>query len=210
MQWESMMSEDEILRGLRAIADDLDRNHRPGRPGVAPRMRPRSRIPLWALPVLLALPLWAYVYQATLEPPPGADDAPIALGEEVYATCASCHRLDGTGSGTAPALDEVLRTWPDYRDHMMWVRLGDPGWPGEVYGATDRPKTTGMPPYTMSNAQLAQVVLYERVTFGGLDELSEEAKALESLARGDAQFQDVGLGPVSVEHGVDSRHLDEP
>lgn len=38
------MSEDEILRGLRAIADDLDRKHRPGRPGVAPRMRPRAAV----------------------------------------------------------------------------------------------------------------------------------------------------------------------
>jgi hypothetical protein len=28
---------------------------------------------------------------------------------------------------------------------MMWVKLGDAGWPADTYGAADKPKGVGMP-----------------------------------------------------------------
>lgn len=174
---------------------------KPDRPEVA-AAKARKKIPFWAASVLAFLPLWAYVYQATLEPPPAPNDTPIALGEAVYSGCASCHGAGG-GGGVGPALTSVLETWPDYRDHMAWVRIGSSGWPTQVYGAQDKPKVGGMPAHpSMSDAELAQVVLYERVTFGGLDETSEEAVALESIAEGETTFEAAGLGPMSQKDGV--------
>jgi hypothetical protein len=76
--------------------------------------------------VLAALPLWAYVYQATLEPAPSGELTPLDAGGEVYVSsaCAGCHGAGGAGSASVPGFEGVLDTWPDYRDHMMWVRIG--------------------------------------------------------------------------------------
>ena len=175
---------------------------KPVRPEVAAALA-RPKIPVWALPVLIFLPLWAYVYQGTLEPAPVADDTPIALGEAVYSGCASCHGAGG-GGGVGPALTSALETWPDYRDHAAWVRLGSTGWPADTYGATDKPKLGGMPPHAaLSDEELAQVVLYERATFGGLAEDSEEYAALEAIGEGESTFEEDGLGPESTQDGVD-------
>lgn len=179
---------------------------KPVRPEVAAARR-RKKIPFWAMPVLAALPLWAYVYQATLEPPPAGEADPLVLGGEVYNGCASCHGATG-GGGAGPALTGVLDTWPDYRDHMMWVKLGDEGWPADTYGATDKPKGVGMPAHkAMTDVELAQVTLYERATFGGLDPTSEEYLALVAIANGDSTFADAGLGPESEADGVDASSL---
>lgn len=178
----------------------------PMRPEVAAALR-RRKIPYWALPVLAGLPLWAYVYQATLEPPPAGESDPIVLGEHVYGGCAACHGAGG-GGGTGPALTDVLETWPDFRDHLMWVRLGSTGWPGDTYGATDRPKAGGMPGHAaLSDEELAQVVLYERVTFGGLDPTSEEYAELVEIAEGHSTSSEAGLGEESEAAGVDEASL---
>ena len=102
----------------------------PVRPEVAAALS-RRKIPFWAMPVLAALPLWAYVYQATLEPPPSRRaHARSRPGGEVYVSsaCAGCHGAGGGGGASVPRSTGVLETWPDYRDHMMWVRLGNAGW----------------------------------------------------------------------------------
>lgn len=174
----------------------------PVRPEVAAAMS-RRKIPIWVLPVLLGLPLWAYVYQGTLEPPPAGEADPVALGEAVYAPCAGCHGANGGGVGTSPPLTDVLETWPDYRDHMMWVRLGSTGWPGDTYGVTDVPKNGGMPAWDLSDEELAQVVLYERVAFGGLEEGSDEYEALVQIADGTMTFAEAGLGEESQAAGVE-------
>ena len=178
----------------------------PVRPEVAAALN-RRKIPYWAMPVLAALPLWAYVYQATLEPPPAGESDPLVLGEAVYGGCASCHGAGG-GGGAGPALDGVLETWPDYRDHMMWVRLGDAGWPADTYGATDKPKGVGMPGHeSFTDAELAQVVLYERTAFGGLDPTSEEYLELVEIAEGRMTFAEAGLGEESTADGVSESEL---
>jgi mono/diheme cytochrome c family protein len=171
----------------------------------------RKKIPFWAMPVLAALPLWAYVYQATLEPAPSGELTPVDEGGEVYkkTACSACHGASG-GGGSGPAFDTVLETWPDYRDHMMWVRLGSEGW-GQVsdtYGATDKPVNGGMPPHeNLSDQDLALVVLYERVAFGGLEEGSEEYLELLEIAEGRLTFADAGLGELSAEAGVPEEEL---
>lgn len=174
---------------------------KPVRPEVAAALR-RRKIPVWALPVLAFLPLWAYVYQATLEPPPAGDDTPFAHGQALYSGCQSCHGASG-GGASGPALTGVLETFPDYRDHMAWVRIGSTDWPSDTYGANGQERAPGMPPHrSMSDAELAQVVLYERVAFGGMAEDDEQYLELVEVAEGHKTFEEVGLGDNSVESGV--------
>lgn len=177
----------------------------PLRPEVEAYQR-RRRIPFWAMPVLAFLPLWAYMFQATLEPPPDDVGGPLAHGGEVYQSCAACHAASGQGVGSFPALDTVVEDFPDFRDHMMWVRLGSQGWPADTYGATDKPKLGGMPPHPgLSDEDLAAVVLYERVQFGGSELGAEED--LEHIAEGEMTFADAGLGEESQEAGVTEDEL---
>lgn len=182
---------------------------KPVRPEVAAAMR-RKKIPFWALPVLLALPLWAYAYQGTLEPPPADASTPFALGQAVYGGCGSCHGAGG-GGGAGPALTGVLENWPDYRDHMMWVKLGSPGWPAPTYGANEVPLLSqggAMPAHPqLTDQELAQVVLYERAAFGGLEEGSEEYLELEAIATGEVTFAEAGLGELSEAAGVPESEL---
>jgi mono/diheme cytochrome c family protein len=169
----------------------------------------RRRVPYWAMSVLVAMPLWAYVYVRTLEPPPAGEDDPFVLGEQQYAQCASCHGAQGEGgSGPAFADEAVQAAWPDWRDHMMWVRLGSEGWPGETYGAENTAKQGGMPAWALTDAELAQVVLHER-TLGGEEivEGDEEYADLLAIAEGELTFQDAGLGPLSEAAGVPEDRL---
>ena len=129
----------------------------------------RKRIPYWVMPVLAFLPIWAYLYQGTLEPAAEAGD-PIALGQELYdANCATCHGANG-GGGVGPAFADgaIYETWPDWRDHFRWVRLGSTGWPDETYGANSKPKAGGMPGFeALSDAEMLLIVNYERSVLGG-------------------------------------------
>jgi mono/diheme cytochrome c family protein len=145
----------------------------------------RRRIPFWAMPVLIALPLWAYLFQGTLEPPPAGASDPLVIGEQIYtAKCSSCHGARG-GGGSGPSFQNgaVLQTWPSYKDHIEWVHLGSQGWPGTTYGAQNKTKKGGMPAWkgVLTDEQIILVVRYEREVLGGgkpepeLVTLSEEA-----------------------------------
>jgi mono/diheme cytochrome c family protein len=150
------------------------------------------------------------VYQATLEPAPTGELTPLEAGGAVYVSsaCAGCHGAGGAGSASVPGFEGVLETWPDFRDHMMWVKLGNAGWFSasgeEVYGATDTPSNGGsMPAHpSLSDQELAEVVLYERVELGGMEEAGEEYEQLLEIAEGDLTFAEAGLGELSVEAGI--------
>lgn len=178
----------------------------PVRPEVAAAQR-RRKIPYWAMPVLAGLPLWAYVYQGTLSPPPAGAEGAMAVGEELYTACSACHGGDG-GGVSAPALDQLVEVFPDGRDQMAWVALGSTGWSGfsDTYGATDKPVGGGMPAFaaTLSEEELAAVVLYERATFGGLEEGSEDYLLLEAIAEGETTIEAEGVGPQAEEAGIDA------
>jgi len=186
----------------------------PVRPEVAAALS-RRKIPFWAMPVLAGLPLWAYVYQATLEPAPTGELTPIEAGAAVYASagCSGCHGPGGAGNGGVPGFAGVLETWPDYRDHMMWLRLGNAGWyetsGTKVYGANQKPSNGGVMPAfpTLSDQELAEVTLYERVTFGGMEESGPEYEALLAIAEGSSTFADAGLGELSAQIGVTADKL---
>jgi mono/diheme cytochrome c family protein len=172
----------------------------------------RRRIPFWAMPVLVALPLWGYVYVRTLSPAPVEND-PLVLGEATYQQCSACHGGSGQGLG-APQLSDgkVLNTWPDYRDHLMWVKLGEKNWPGDAYGAHNTSKAANggsMPSFggTLSDQQIAQVVLYERRVLSGEKAPKPDKDLLLQIANGEKTFKDAGLGPVSEKDGVDEKEL---
>jgi mono/diheme cytochrome c family protein len=173
----------------------------------------RKRIPYWAMTALAALPLWGYVYVRTLEPPPAGEDDPLVLGAEVYSgNCASCH--GGTGGGvSAPGFTDgaAVETWPDWRDHAAWVRIGTDGWPAATYGANQKPVGGGgtMPAWaTLTDQQIAEVVLHERELAG--EDVSEENPDYEDLwavAHGEIPLAEAGLGPISEEAGVTEEDL---
>jgi mono/diheme cytochrome c family protein len=182
---------------------------KPVRPEVAAALS-RKKIPYWAMPVLAALPLWAYVYQATLEPAPTGELTPLDAGAAVYvsAGCAGCHGGGGAGNSGIPGFAGVQETWPDYRDHMLWVRIGNTDWlatsGADVYGANDTPTTNGLMPAhpSLSDQELAEVVLYERVEFGGMEESGEEYEQLLAIAEGELTFAEAGLGEQAAAVGL--------
>jgi mono/diheme cytochrome c family protein len=182
----------------------------PVRPEVAAYQN-RRRVPYWALPVLAFLPLWAYLFQGTLEPPAAGEADPLVLGGEIYASqCAACHGSGG-GGGVGPALGTVVEHWPDPLDHMAWTRVGSTGWPGDTLGVSDEPSVGGMPGFPgLSDPQLAEVVLYERVTHGGLDPESDDALLLIAIAEGETTFEEAGLGELSSELGLSEGELASP
>lgn len=180
-------------------------------PAYVQAAKKRKRIPYWAMTALAALPLWGYMYVRTLEPPPEEAEDPLALGAEVYSgSCASCHGGSGEG-GSGPGFVDgaAVETWPDYRDHIAWVKVGSDGWPSSTYGAQDTPKAGGMPPWpTLTDAQLAEVVLHERSLAGEeVSEDNEDYADLYAIANGEMTVAEAGLGPEAEEAGVTEADL---
>jgi hypothetical protein len=120
----------------------------------------------------------------------------VAIGEDVYvnvASCDGCHGAQGQG-GVGPAFGGVLTTFGSCADHIEWVALGSQGFldaGASTYGDTDKTIAGGMPAFgtTLTEEQLASVVAFERVRFGGAD-------PAETLT-------DCGLAPAEGEEGGD-------
>lgn len=133
----------------------------------------KARIPVWVMPVLAILPFWGILYVGAFGSRDKAEALTgAALGAEVYRAqgCSSCHGASGEG-GVGPALagGESIKTFPDEKDHLSWVKTGSAPFKGKNYGAEDReggqrgPATGGMPAFsTLSDDEVAAVVLYER------------------------------------------------
>jgi mono/diheme cytochrome c family protein len=105
----------------------------------------------------------------------------FAIGNDLYSgNCASCHGANG-GGGTGPAFTNgaVLATFGACTDHVEWVAIGTANWPDATYGDTAKPAGGGgqMPGYenTFTPEEIAAVVLYERVAFGGENRIESEA-----------------------------------
>ncbi len=112
---------------------------------------------------------------------------PLILGATLYTVdaapaCQACHGAAGEGgAGPALASGAVTDTFPTCADHIEWVTLGTTEWGqerGPTYGANN--KTVGgfglMPGFAggLTPREIAAVVLYERVAFGGLDAAAAE------------------------------------
>lgn len=159
----------------------------PPAPYVAAAMS-RPKVPVWALPVLAMLPIWAIVYAGVLfVPEEGITDPVVLEGQGIFnQSCASCHGNDGGGGVGRPLSGgEVVLTFPDPANHIAFVTEGSPA-AGTPYGDPARPggqhiaqETSGgaMPTFggTLSEEEILAVVRYEREILGG-----EEESALAS------------------------------
>ena len=134
----------------------------------------RKKIPFWAVPVLVALPLWAVIYALTLDKPTNAT-GPLVVGDTVYNQkgCSGCHGAAGGGQGNIPALaggpNAATTQFPRPADQVAWVALGSAGW--EATGQKTLPGgygvKGGMPAWATSLTpdELMAVVLHERAAF---------------------------------------------
>ncbi len=137
----------------------------------------RKRVPVWVLPVIAALPIWAYSFAGTMQQPEVEDELFIEA-EELYNSCAGCHGGNG-GGGTGYQLSdgEVLATFPEPIDMMVHVARGSDEIIDQQYGAReDDPRISGargrgaMPAQlaTLTQLELELVIFHERAV------LSEE------------------------------------
>ena len=143
-------------------------------PTYIPEPGPRSGIPVWMMPVILILPLWAIVYIGAF----GEQEAtgpltPLELGAQVFtsAGCGGCHGARGQG-GVGPKLaqGDTKLTFPDEQAHVDFVKQGSGAIRGQPYGDAGRPggqrtaASGGMPAFgtQLSDEEIRAVVLYER------------------------------------------------
>jgi mono/diheme cytochrome c family protein len=162
----------------------------PDRPEVA-AAKARKKIPYWAAPALVAMPVWAFLYAFTLEPPTRESPVLSAGGQIFSSACASCHGAAGQG-GVGPAFADgaVVETFSNYEDHAHWVTLGSVGWKDEVgdtYGDADKPVNgyngQNMPAFgaSLSEEEILEVIRYEREVISeyGCEPLLAEATGEE-------------------------------
>jgi mono/diheme cytochrome c family protein len=148
----------------------------------------RKKIPFWAVPVLLFLPLWAFLYWGTLDAPPAEVAGLLAVGQEQYGSCVACHAASGAGVGAIPGLTESHLTFPDYAGQVWWVVNGSAAVSqGAPYGDPNRPggqriSMGGMPAWgnALTARQILGVVYYERARFSGA--LPAELEEIEAIA----------------------------
>jgi mono/diheme cytochrome c family protein len=166
----------------------------------------RRRMPYWAAPVLVGLPLWAIMYVGTLETPAAEAAGLLAEGSEMYTSCAACHG-GGGGGGVGPQLSggEVLLTFPEVDEMVAWVVQGSPA-VGTPYGSPDRPGGQriaggGMPAYgdSWTNEQIVAVVLHERAALSGSEADAELAAQLDEALAGGAELGEDWSNDTSLE-----------
>src|SRR5437588_8045532 len=136
--------------------------------------RTRTGVPVWMIPVLAILPIWAFAYLGALSPPSKGAAAltPLQLGSQVFTkNCAVCHGGKGEGGG-GPALagGDAKVTFPNEADHIAWVETGSQTKKAKKYGDPNRPggqrvATQGVMPAfkgTLTDTQIKAVVTFER------------------------------------------------
>lgn len=142
----------------------------------------RRKIPIWVMPVIAFLPLWAIIYLGGLSPASTGEPTQLELGQEIYAAqCAGCHgAAGGGGAGRAFTNGDLAKTFPDIIGQLEFVWLGSngtgPG--GTVYGDPNREggahatlsyNGNPMPAFgeVLNQAELLAVVRYEWEVLGG-------------------------------------------
>lgn len=142
----------------------------------------RKKIPIWVMPVLAFIPVWAIIYIGGLSKANTGQLTQLQVGQQLFAArCASCHGSGGGGGVGRPMTDQALiQTFPDVigQLHFVWVGSNGIGPAGTPYGDPNRPggqhKTLGydgsaMPNFdkSLTQAELLAVVRYERETLSG-------------------------------------------
>ncbi len=138
----------------------------------------RNRIPVWALPVVAALPIWAMSFAGTMQQPE-TEDPVLVESAALYAEagCAGCHGGNGGGgSGYQLSDGEVITTFPRVVDQMLHVARGSAAINGETYGAEGRRVAGGSGAQMPAQAgaltvhELELVIYHERATLSGEDQ----------------------------------------
>lgn len=164
----------------------------------------RKKVPVWALPVIALLPLWAFLYVGSLSEPEVEVEGQLALGETVYAQCAGCHGAGGGGgAGRQLSNGEVLATFPTIDGQLEFVAVGTAGFQGKPYGNPDRAggqhiggSYGNMPAFigTLTPEELLAVIRHERETLGGemvpADQIGPDGELL--YANGEPYINDAG------------------
>ena len=164
----------------------------------------RKKVPVWALPVIALLPLWAFLYVGSLSQPEVEVEGQLALGETIYAQCAGCHGAGGGGgAGRQLSNGEVLATFPTIDGQLEFVAVGTAGFQGKPYGNPDRAggqhiggSYGNMPAFigTLTPEELLAVVRHERETLGGemvpADQIGPDGELL--YANGEPYINDAG------------------
>ncbi len=155
----------------------------------------RKKIPVWAMPVVAALPIWAFIYAGTIQEPATTEIGPLEEGAILFeARCAACHGGSGAGiPGNGYQLNdgEVVATFPSASEHTLHVARGSAPIAGEAYGDPDRPggqRIAGergtMPQFVsaLTDIEIELIVWHERITLAGEElEPAELATLLEDL-----------------------------
>lgn len=188
----------------------------------------RKRIPIWAMPVLAFLPVWAVIYAQTLSPPPKTELSQLDLGAQIYSQCAGCHGGSGGGGAGRPLADgEVLKTFPNIAGQLEFIRLGSKGFEGQDhYGNPDREggahkalsfNGNPMPTFgSLTDAQLLEVTRHERETLSGEEGTFEvDAEGNRLWPNGEPMLDDSGTlvwddgEPMFGEDGKLTKDIDQ-
>ena len=175
----------------------------------------RTRIPMWAMPVVALLPLWGFIYAATLDAKPAGATGPIAEGATLFRTnCAGCHGAEG-GGGTGRKLSEgeVNKTFLNADEQTAFVLSGSKVFDGKPYGNPDReggPHIGGsyskgqyMPKFEgqLTKEQVSAIVCYERIEWYGTAKPDDKlAPSVDYLAEcsGKAPAGDAGAATTTT------------
>lgn len=191
---------------------------------VVAAYKKRRRIPAWAMLGLALLPMWMFLYVKSVTTQPVEAAGPLAVGEETYGSCQSCHGGSGDGgSGYAFSSGEVLKTFPHIEDQIRYVMYGTEDYNAagvEIYGNPDREggaHITGarsvMPAQagTLTDAEILAVVCYERFTLGGADgDAAFETEFEEWCSEESAIFEAVETGAATLANVHEAVELDPP
>jgi mono/diheme cytochrome c family protein len=159
---------------------------KPDPPYIAAAKR-RRRIPIWAMPVLGLLPLWAFMYAKAMQPPKKVLTGPLAEGQTVFeSNCSSCHGTQGEGGvGYQLSNGEVEKSFDKITDQFSFVYTGNKPYAGKPYGTGRHIGGQKGPPGAMpawgqqaggslTDEQIAAAVCFERYGLNGGDVTSQE------------------------------------
>lgn len=152
-------------------------------PAVVMAAQSRRKIPIWAMPVVVFLPLWLWMYVLATTKPEVVVTGPLKEGAVLYNVCAGCHGAAG-GGGVGYQLSEgsLVKTFPKIEDQINFVYNGTKGYNGKPYGDPARGRiggnkgqmpTQGLKPGgALTDAEIVAVICHERYTLGGVDALN--------------------------------------
>jgi mono/diheme cytochrome c family protein len=155
-------------------------------PAVVMAAQSRRKIPIWAMPVVVFLPLWLWMYVLATQKPPVKVTGPLKEGAVVYNNCAACHAADGSGGAGYPLYNgSLVKTFPKIEDQINFVYNGSAsskGYKGKPYGDPARGRIGGnkgpMPAWgekvggALTDAQLVAAICHERYAIGGVDAIT--------------------------------------